>query len=111
MPRHEFQSLAKEHHAGQKLRKTSRWDQSPPCSWHKAFSFPRGSIVVCDKGYVDYGWYQALSAAGVYFVRRQKTRGVMRVLQMNVFAKRDLLERAGAPPPEPDRAIELGLGQ
>ena len=25
----------------------------------KAFAFPRGSIVVCDKGYVDYGWYQA----------------------------------------------------
>ena len=27
VPRHEFQSLAKEHHVGQKLRKTSRWDQ------------------------------------------------------------------------------------
>lgn len=46
----------------------------------KAFSFPRGSIVVCDKGYVDYGWYQALSAAGVYFVTRQKTRAVYRVV-------------------------------
>ena len=34
----------------------------------------------CDKGYVDYGWYQALNAAGVYFVRRQKTRTVYRVI-------------------------------
>lgn len=46
----------------------------------RAFSFPKGSIVVCDKGYVDYGWYHALTAAGVYFVTRQKTRAVYRVV-------------------------------
>ncbi len=51
----------------------------------KAFAFPRGSIVVCDKGYVDYGWYQALSAAGVYFVTRQKTRAVYRVILNQVI--------------------------
>ena len=27
LPRHEFQKLAKQHHAGQGLRKVSRWDQ------------------------------------------------------------------------------------
>jgi len=27
IPRHEFQGLANRHHQGQKLRKTSRWDQ------------------------------------------------------------------------------------
>lgn len=50
----------------------------------KAFSFPKGSIVVCDKGYVDYGWYQALTARGVYFVTRQKTRTVFRVVLSQV---------------------------
>ena len=27
VPRHGFQTLAKQHHVGQALRKTSRWDQ------------------------------------------------------------------------------------
>jgi len=35
----------------------------------------------------------------------------MRVLQMNVFTKQDLLALArGAPPPEPDQNSQLGLG-
>lgn len=46
----------------------------------RAFAFPKGSIVVCDKGYVDYGWYQALTAQGVYFVTRQKTHAVYQVI-------------------------------
>ena len=46
----------------------------------RAFDFPRGSIVVCDKGYVDYGWYHALTTRGVHFVTRLKTRAGYRVV-------------------------------
>lgn len=34
------------------------------------FAFPKGSIVAFDKGYVDYGWYKALTDQGVFFVTR-----------------------------------------
>jgi len=27
----------------------------------RQFSFPKGSIVAFDKGYVDYGWYGSLT--------------------------------------------------
>lgn len=50
----------------------------------RAFAFPTGSIVVCDKGYVDYGWYQALTERGVYFVTRQKARAVYQVVLKQV---------------------------
>ena len=32
--------------------------------------FEAGTIVVMDKGYADYAWWQQLTAAGVYFVTR-----------------------------------------
>jgi len=32
----------------------------------------RGSILVFDKGYYDYGWFQILAAKGLYFVTRIK---------------------------------------
>jgi len=34
--------------------------------------FPKGSIVVFDKGYSDYGWRQDLTDAGVFFVTRAR---------------------------------------
>jgi hypothetical protein len=40
---------------------------------------PRGSMVVMDKGYLDYSWYKTLSEQGVYFVTRARTNTRYRV--------------------------------
>ncbi|HYL92947.1 MAG TPA: IS4 family transposase [Alphaproteobacteria bacterium] len=38
----------------------------------RTLRFPPGTIVVFDKGYVDYQWWQQMTADGVYFVTRLK---------------------------------------
>lgn len=38
----------------------------------RGLAFPRGSIVVFDKGYSDYGWLHALDRQGVFFVTRAR---------------------------------------
>jgi putative transposase len=47
----------------------------------RGFRFPKGSIVVFDKGYSDYGWRQDLSDAGVFFVTRARGNMVARTLR------------------------------
>ena len=47
----------------------------------RTLSLPKGSIVVCDKGYGDYSWYTALTHQGVYFVSRQKRGARYRVVE------------------------------
>lgn len=37
-----------------------------------SFSFPRGSVVVVDRGYVDFQWMNVLDSKGCYFVTRSK---------------------------------------
>jgi putative transposase len=46
----------------------------------KQFAFSKGSIVVFDKGYSDYGWRQKLTDAGVYFVTRARGNMVAKVV-------------------------------
>jgi hypothetical protein len=41
--------------------------------------FEPGTIVVCDRGYIDFGWFKALTAQGVFFVTRMRTDMVYRV--------------------------------
>lgn len=36
----------------------------------RELSFPPGTIVVMDRAYVDYAWYERLTRQGVYFVTR-----------------------------------------
>ena len=43
--------------------------------------FPKGSIVVCDRGYNDYAWYNQLNIQGVFFVTRQKRNAKYRVIE------------------------------
>jgi len=43
-------------------------------------TYPRGSILVMDRGYVDFGWFATLDAAGVYFVTRLKDRTAYTVI-------------------------------
>lgn len=45
----------------------------------RRFDFPRGSIVVMDRGYTDYGFYKSLSDKGVFFVTRQRSNAVFEV--------------------------------
>ena len=47
----------------------------------RQFTFPRGSIVAFDKGYVDYGWYRSLSDQGVSFVTRIRPNAIFDVIQ------------------------------
>ena len=38
----------------------------------RAMHFPRGSIIVCDKGYTDFAWYKALMEKEIFFVTRAR---------------------------------------
>lgn len=47
----------------------------------RTLALPKGSIIVCDKGYDDYSWYTALTHQGVYFITRQKRGARYRVVE------------------------------
>lgn len=66
----------------------------------RKLSFPKGSIVVCDRGYNDYELFGRLTREGVYFVTRQKDNAKYRVLEEKPLpGKRNVLR---------DQIIELG---
>ncbi len=43
--------------------------------------FEAGTIVVCDRGYIDYGWFGSLTEEGVFFVTRMRRDMVYRVVE------------------------------
>jgi hypothetical protein len=47
----------------------------------RQFTFPRGSVVAFDKGYVDYEWFRNLTDQGVFFVTRLRAKSVYKVLE------------------------------
>lgn len=47
----------------------------------KGLVFPKGSIVVIDKGYIDYEFFGRLTEEGVYFVTRQKDNADFSVVE------------------------------
>lgn len=47
----------------------------------KTLKLPKGSILVFDRGYNDYGWYKALDLQGVFFVTRQRSNAKYCVVQ------------------------------
>jgi putative transposase len=47
----------------------------------RTFDFPKGSIVIIDKGYTDYGWYKQLTNKGIFFVTRQRNNAIYRVVE------------------------------
>lgn len=47
----------------------------------RSFDFPKGSIIILDKGYTDYGWYKQLTDMGIFFVTRQRNNAVYRVIE------------------------------
>jgi len=46
----------------------------------RTLTFPKGSIVVVDKGYNDYTWYKQLTDNGIFFVTRLKVNARYRTL-------------------------------
>lgn len=46
----------------------------------REFDFPKGSVVVIDKGYTDYAWYKQLTDKGIFFVTRQRTNAKCRAI-------------------------------
>lgn len=69
------------------------------------YNFAKGSVVVVDRGYVDYGWLNVLDSKGCYFVTRSKTNmkyTVIRTKESEVLKEKGILK---------DQEIELdGIG-
>ena len=42
---------------------------------------PKGSIVVFDKGFINYPWFRLLGEKGVFFVTRLKRNAVYKILE------------------------------
>ena len=53
----------------------------------RTLTFPSGSIVVVDRGYNDYGWYNQLTEKGVFFVTRLKANAQYRVINRQPVLK------------------------
>ncbi len=53
----------------------------------KVLTFPKGSIVVMDRGYNDYGWHKELTDKGIFFVTRLKSNAKYRVVKREKIDK------------------------
>ena len=53
----------------------------------RTLAFPSGSIVVVDRGYNDYDWYNQLTEKGVFFVTRLKANAQYRVINRQPVLK------------------------
>ena len=59
----------------------------------KILSFPKGSIIVCDKGYTDFSLFAGWNGEGVYFITRQKENAAYAVVEERFVPKnRDILK-------------------
>jgi len=47
----------------------------------RSFEFPRGSVVVFDKGYASYEWHASLSQQGVSYVTRMRDNAKFQVIE------------------------------
>jgi hypothetical protein len=66
----------------------------------RQFQFEPGTIVVMDRGYVDYGWYQRLTSEGVFFVTRMRHDAHYRVVEQRAVPRQRSIRK--------DEVIELG---
>ena len=65
----------------------------------RTLRFDPGTVVVMDRGYVDYAWFGQLTAQDVFFVTRMKTQTVYRVVERRAVPERSAVLR--------DEVIEL----
>ena len=55
--------------------------------------FDPGSVLIMDRGYIDYGWFVQLTQQAVYFVTRLKDRASFDVVEERpIPAKRNILK-------------------
>lgn len=47
----------------------------------RTLRFPKGSLVVVDRGYNDYAWYKQLTDNGIFFVTRLKSNAQYRIVR------------------------------
>jgi putative transposase len=65
----------------------------------RALRLPKGSIVVMDRGYNDYAWYNQLNSQGIFFVTRLRKNARYRVTE-----RRSVIKSKGL---SSDQTIEL----
>jgi len=56
----------------------------------RTLTLPRDSIVVMDRAYTDFTWFNALNNKGIFFVIRQKRNATYRIIE-----RRDVCKRSG----------------
>jgi putative transposase len=72
----------------------------------RTMAFPKGSIVVFDKGYSDYTWHHSLDGRGVFFVTRARSNIDVAVLEERSVVRKGnvifdrIVVRAGKRPRE-----------
>lgn len=54
----------------------------------RTLSFPKGSIVACDRGYTDYTWYKQLTDKGIFFVSRLKSNAKYTVVKRRKVSRK-----------------------
>ena len=59
----------------------------------RTLRFDPGTIVVMDRGYVDYAWFSRLTIAGVFFVTRLKDNALYRVVERRRPPERSPVQR------------------
>lgn len=87
----------------------------PEVTVARNWRFPRGTVLLFDKAYTDYGWFEQLTADGVWFVTRLRRDAFYEILAEREPAagsrvRRDSLIRLGAERRrmrQPLRRIEL----
>lgn len=47
----------------------------------RQWSFAAGSILVFDRGYIDFAWFQHLTSTGVHFVTRMRSNAVFTIVE------------------------------
>jgi putative transposase len=47
----------------------------------KLMQFPRGSVLVFDRGYADYSWHKQLTTKGIFWVTRIRSNAKYRILE------------------------------
>jgi hypothetical protein len=55
----------------------------------KELKWPRGSLLVFDRGYTDYDWFQQLTEQGVHFVTRLKNKARYLVLERRPYRREE----------------------
>jgi len=53
----------------------------------RTLQYKKGSIVVFDKGYIDYKWFKALNLRGIFFVTRPRKNAKYKVIERRIINK------------------------